>query len=83
MEQKIKKGTVVLNKVTSSKHVVDSIDYYDDVILVFTEDKQYIKIEDVLFDNDNFLIQSNIDEIFENNISDRDSKFLDWVNSLN
>jgi hypothetical protein len=43
----IKKGDIIKDKKTNTKHIVESIDYYDNITLIFTEDSKYIPIENV------------------------------------
>lgn len=45
----IKKGYIIKNKKTGNKHIVESVDYYDNITLVFTEDSKYIPLDDIEF----------------------------------
>lgn len=43
----ITRGNTIIHKKTKTKHIVESVDYYDDVTLIFTEDIKYFPIDDV------------------------------------
>lgn len=80
--KKIKKGSIVIDKITNKQHIVECIDYYDDVVLVFTEDKKYININNVdvkSFDNQERMI---IDSLFGSTIEERDKNTLEWLRNL-
>jgi hypothetical protein len=42
-------GDKIKNKRTNTTHIVDSIDVFDEIILIYTEDNKYIPIDDVEF----------------------------------
>lgn len=82
MDKKIKKNDIIINIKTNLEHVVDSIDYYNGVTLIFTNDKKYIDINDAIIKSDEFLDIKLVDDLFGSTIEERDMKFLLWQNSL-
>lgn len=82
MDKKIKKNDIIIDINTNFEHVVDSIDYYDDITLIFTNDKKYIDINDTIIKSDDYSDKKLIDDLFGSTIEERDMKFLLWQNSL-
>jgi hypothetical protein len=76
MITKFKTGDKIFTKSKSSEHIVDSVDFYDNVTLVFTDDKKYFPIEDVIKIDPNITDEDAIDMIFGLTIEERDRLFL-------
>ena len=64
-------GDKIKNKKTNTTHIVDSIDVFDELTLIYTKDSKYIPINDVEFVS-NSIISKYFIKLFNNEKIDAD-----------
>lgn len=83
MVENIKKGDKIINKIDLSEKIVDCVDVYDEVTLIFTEDKKYIKIDDcIIIPQDTDICRVWADNAFGSTIEERDRTLMEWAKSF-
>lgn len=63
----------IFNLKTLTNHVVESVEYHENVTVVFTQDSKCFDIKDVVF-NSNQIIFSHVEKVYNNNPYSKDEE---------